>query len=389
MRTYQIISGDGHLEGPLDFTPYLPEKYADAMPTMHQRDDGAWTWVGEWAGNTMTSLIGAQVYSGLPYDEFNAKNACTYWDADGELRPGTSPDPAQRLREQDKDGIDAEVLYFPSAGGVMMGATAADPDANRVAARAYTDFLADYCSIAPDRLIGTMLLSYTGIDDVVAQLEYGKERGLRAVCLQQWPSGGDGPTPDDDRFWQATQDLGLVVAPHVAWGSGRLTPVEIHVGPERTIGATNQFTSARTSTPIAQLIYAGVFDRFPDLKVYFAESEVSWLPSWLEYIDEFYSRWAPFHGIELSKMPSDYVRDHCRFCMISDRMGVAFRHYIGMDLIMWGSDFPHSVGTFPDSAYVLDEYFEGVPDDERRQILVENPCKLFGLDPDHELTPTP
>ncbi len=88
-------------------------------------------------------------------------------------------------------------------------------------------------------------------------------------------------------------------------------------------------------------------------------------------------------------MPSDYVRDHCRFCIISDRMAVPLRHYIGSELFMWGSDFPHSVGTWPDSRYVLDEFFEGVPDDERYQILVKNACDFFGLDPEHELTPTP
>jgi len=181
----------------------------------------------------------------------------------------------------------------------------------------------------------------------------------------------------------------MTVAPHISFGSGQVPPHEIHVTPERAIGGFNQFANPRTTMPIAQLIHAGVCDRFPALKFYFSESEVSWLAGWLEYIDEFYSRWAKFHGLELPKMPSDYVRDHFRFCIISDRMALPLRHFIGIDLFVWGSDFPHSVGTFPDSAYVLDEFFEGVPDDERRQILVLNACDIFGLDPDAALTPTP
>jgi hypothetical protein len=181
----------------------------------------------------------------------------------------------------------------------------------------------------------------------------------------------------------------MAIAPHISFGNGQVPPHEIHVTPERAVGGFNQYANPRTSMPIAQMIQGGVFDRFPALKLYFAESEVSWLAGWLEYIDEFYARWAPFHELKLSKMPSDYVRDHCRFCMISDRMALPLRHYIGTEVFLWGADFPHSVGTWPDSAYILDEFFESVPDDERHQILVLNACELFGLDPDHELTPTP
>jgi predicted TIM-barrel fold metal-dependent hydrolase len=388
MRIYQIISGDGHIEGPVELAPYLPEKYAGLAPQLVERPDGTWIWSCDWEGNHMQSLVGSNVYSGLRYDQFTAANACTYWNPDGSLRPGASSDPAVRLGEQDRDGIDAEVLFFPMGAGMMIGAAGGDRDAHLAAVRAYTDFLADYCAVAPDRLIGTMLLPHTGVDDILAEIEYGKGRGLHAVCLQNWPNGNE-PTPDDDRFWEAVLDLGMTVSPHISFGSGQVPPVEIHVTPQRAMGGFNQYANPRTTMPIAQLIHAGVFDRFPALKIYFAESEVSWLAGWLEYIDEFYSRWAPFHGLELAKMPSDYVRDHCRFCMISDRMAVPLRNYIGTELFLWGSDFPHSVGTFPDTQYILDEFFEGVPDDERRQILVQNPCDLFGLDPDHELTPTP
>jgi predicted TIM-barrel fold metal-dependent hydrolase len=213
--------------------------------------------------------------------------------------------------------------------------------------------------------------------------------GLRAVCLQNWPAGGEGPTPDEDRFWAASIDLGMTVAPHITFGGTQMPAHEIHVHPVRAMGGFNQYANPRTSMPIAHLIYSGVFDRFPTLKVYFAESEVSWLAGWLEYIDEFYSRWAPFHDLELPMMPSDYVRDHCRFCMISDRMALPLRHYIGTEMFLWGSDFPHSVGTFPDSKYILDEFFEGVSAEDRHQVLVQNACDLFGLDPEHELTPTP
>jgi predicted TIM-barrel fold metal-dependent hydrolase len=106
-------------------------------------------------------------------------------------------------------------------------------------------------------------------------------------------------------------------------------------------------------------------------------------------MDEFYMRYYKFHGISLQKMPTQIVRDHCMFSFISDRMAMKYRYDIGLDNLMWGSDFPHSVGTFPDTKEILRELFEDVPEDEKRQVLVENPCDFFGLDPERELTPTP
>ncbi len=390
MSKYQVISGDGHIEGPFDMEKLVPKKYHDALPKLTQREDGSYIWRLDHAGAKAQLVVGSNVYSGLKYNDFVPKNACTYWNEDGSLRPGTSAEDAvTRLREQDEDGIDAEVLYWPACFGMMGALAGHDDDAHKAGVRAYNDFLADYCATAPDRLIGCQLLPATGIDDAIAEMEYARSRGLKAISLQNWPNGSGSPGPDDDRFWAASLDLDMRVSPHVSFGTQTTAPHEIMVNAERTVGGQSQLANPRTTMTVAQMILGGVFDRFPDLKVYFAEAEVSWLAGWLQYIDEFYSRWAPFHGIELAKLPSDYVRDHTVFCFISDRMAIPLRDYIGIDLIMWGSDFPHSVGTFPDSKYILDDFFEGVPDEDRYQVLVKTPCDLFDLDPNKELTPTP
>ena len=91
---------------------------------------------------------------------------------------------------------------------------------------------------------------------------------------------------------------------------------------------------------IGDLIYRGVFDRFPDLRLYFAETQAAWLPHSLNWADEFFLRWYGFYDIKLAKLPSEYVRQHCRFSFIVDRLAMKFRYYIGLDLLMWGSDFP-------------------------------------------------
>ncbi len=152
--------------------------------------------------------------------------------------------------------------------------------------------------------------------------------------------------------------------------------------------ATGSVSIGPTNT-IGQLINGGVFDRFPKLKIYFAETHVGWIPFWMNKMDEFYARYYKFHGLDLKKMPSEYVRDHCRFSFVSARESMPLRYLIGLDLMMWGSDFPHSVGTFPDTREILTDLFENVPEGEKRKVLVENPCEFFDLDLEKELTPTP
>ena len=113
---------------------------------------------------------------------------------------------------------------------------------------------------------------------------------------------------------------------------------------------------------IGDLIYRGVFDRFPDLRLYFAETQAAWLPHSLNWADN-----SSFGGTAFTisnwQASSEYVRQHCRFSFIADRLAMKFRYYIGLDLLMWGSDFPHSVGTYPHSRELIEELFEDVPGD--------------------------
>ncbi len=142
------------------------------------------------------------------------------------------------------------------------------------------------------------------------------------------------------------------------------------------------------ATTIGQLILH-VFDKFPTLQFYFAETNAGWLAHYFNWLDEYYLRWFNYLNIKKNKLPSDYIREHLRFSFIHDRLAMQLRQYTGVDVLMWGSDFPHSVGSFPDSRQVLAELFEGVPEDEKYQVLVANPCAFFGLDPEHDITPTP
>ena len=378
MRTYQVISADGHVEVPLDFAARMPERYRDLAPRLVVKDDGTEWWrMDQWELPNRGNLV-----CELDYDQF-VPTMCRYHRPDGAPRPGCG-DARQRLREQDLDGIDAEVLYPPVYGPAFMrNMIGKDRGAYLAMVQAYNTYLAqEYCAVAPDRLIGNAMVPDTGVDDAIAEMERCKKIGLPSVALSMWPNGGPACKPEDDRFFAAALDLDVKLSPHASFGGGPTSP-----GP-----SSPDFVLAgegRGTHTIGQLILRGVFDRFPKVKFYFAETQAGWIPYNLMRVDEVYLRWGHFWNVKLKQMPSDYYRQHTRFSFTSDRLAIRYRHDIGLDLLMWGSDFPHAIGTYPYSREFLDEVFEGVPQAERRKVLVDNVCQFFDLDPEKDLTPTP
>jgi predicted TIM-barrel fold metal-dependent hydrolase len=134
-----------------------------------------------------------------------------------------------------------------------------------------------------------------------------------------------------------------------------------------------------------QMVFGGVFEQFPDLKVYFAETMVGWVGYCYEELDDIHRRiryWAERdYGLEPRPCPpSETLKAHCVWGFLHDPFGVRHRHEVGIGNMMWGTDFPHYVGDWPNSRRVLDEMFDGIPDDERRQITCGNAIEFFHLD---------
>ena len=400
MRTYQVISADGHVEVPATmWTEYVPSQYKEHAPKLLVLEDGSEWWeMDEFIRDNVGNLI-----CDLPYDELRPGTG-RYHFPDGTPRPGTGT-AAQRLREQDIDGIDAEVL-FPSVWGpnFLRLMLPKNKDAYKALIGAYNTWLAqDYCSVAPDRLIGNAILPESGVDDAIKEMERCRRMGLKTICLSSFPNGGPMAEPEDDRFWQAALDADMKLSPHINFGAfagavGFGEPQEITLQDGRKLkklpsAATPNLMIGAQLAPqaatISKLILGGVFDRFPDLKLYFAEVQAGWIPYTLNFVDEWYQRWYAFHDIKLNQLPSYYYQQHISFGFIVDRLAMEFRHFIGTGNLMWGNDFPHSVGSYPHSGEVIAEIFEDVPEKDKRKVLVENPCRFFGLDPEKPLTATP
>jgi predicted TIM-barrel fold metal-dependent hydrolase len=382
-RHYQVVSADGHLEVPPDgWLAHVPDEHRERAPRLVPLRSGGEGWIVE--GMPMIHN-GQNVAAGRPLKVLGG----SYWDPDGSPVPGTG-DGAQRLREQDQDGIDAEIL-FPPVFVSRFIENIEDKDAYLAMVRAYNDFLAeDYCSVAPDRLVGNAVIPATGIDDAIGELKRARDLGLRSVCLGPFPNATGTPSPEDDRFWEAALELGMPLTAHATMGD-RTHPLLVQ-------SATGKFDltlsmMSRTIPPpvmaLVQMIVSGVFDRLPELRIYLAETNASWMPGVFYMIDDSYRLFRHWYGVDLPLAPSEYARRHFYFGIVRDPLALRMGDLVPTDRLMWGSDFPHSVTSFPESRRWLDEIFVATPDEVRRRVLRDNPCAFWGLDPDAALTSTP
>jgi predicted TIM-barrel fold metal-dependent hydrolase len=379
-REYRVVSADGHLEiAPERWSGRVPRAYRDRAPRLVKLANGGDGVVIE---NRALYVLGLAI-TGKPYEE-HTLTGITY-----EGSPGAGT-PEQRVAEQDKDGVDAEVLYTSAGNGGFWRGIQEDA-AFEAVIHAYNEFLAEeYCAAAPDRLLAMAVIPGTSLKNSIQELEYCKTHGIKGVALNSFPSGKSWPTPADDEFWQAAIDMQMPLTVHVGF-IGRDGPVFKYARDPGVVAfgadpvrVLTRFTGGSGQLPI-QIAMAGVFDRFPTLRLYIAETMLGWVPHFLFQVDDVWERsrhWAyRFYGLESPpRKLSEYIKDHIIWGFLRDPVGVRLRHDVGVENAMWGSDFPHSASDWPYSSRVIEECFEGVPEAERVAMTRDNAVKFFHLD---------
>ena len=386
-RKYRVISGDGHLETPPDFVAFVPEKYKDRAPKLIRLpDDGGDAWLVE----GMPLAYASQNLKGRGVVRFKGQS---YFNEDGSRTDGAG-DGLQRLHEQDEDDIDAELLFAP-VFAVRFLEHIADQGAYLAMVQAYNTWLADYMSIAPDRLIGNALMPISGIDDAIAELDRAHGLGFKSVQRVQFPNGGGGPKgTEDDAFWERALELDMALSPHMSFGGAINTGGARHDTSQwpPEAGMTQHSQTAPAPT-MAQMIVNGTFDRFPELRFYFAEINAAIFPASMYYMDRDYLEYNSWFQLELPHMPSEYMKAHGLYGMVREplavRVGAELPEDMPLDLFWWGSDFPHSVGTFPRSRAYIDETFGPLDEKLRHKLLVGHAAEHLHLDLDADITETP
>ena len=359
---YRLISADTHVNEPPDlWTSRVGARFRDRAPRIERFDEGD-AWVIEGVSDPIN--FGMNACAGLDPAERRG------WVRFEDIRAG-GYDPAARLAEMDKDGVDAEVVY-PTPRLSQVVAANPDVELHHAMVAAYNDWLSEYVGHAPARFGGLAMIPNRGVDRAVAEIDrvWGRP-GIRGYLMTAYPNGSLEPVPEDDKVWGALTERGACLNVHV---SLTLSMPAAHRSPLPGYG---RFFDAPNR--IVQFIFAGVFDRFPELQLVFAEVDSGWVPYFKEQIDGNYLRLRPTSDFTIQDLPSAYVDRHVSTSFINDAFGVRCRHDIGVERMLWSSDYPHISANWPNTRLLLQATFSGVPPEEAYLMQAGNAARLYGF----------
>jgi predicted TIM-barrel fold metal-dependent hydrolase len=366
-RSYRLVDADTHVNEPPDlWTSRVAERHRDRVPRLQRFEEG-----DAWVGEGVKDPINFGLNAAATLSRFDRKPWVRFEDI-----PRGGYDPAVRLEEMDADLVDAAVFY-PTPRLSHMVIANQDPELHLAMVQAYNDWLIDYCSHDPTRLGAIVLLPNRGVEQAVAEIERLAGRtGVAGALLGCYPHGDTDIAVEDDAVWHALAEARLPLHVHV--GLVNEPPQDIYAPGRVTAGhAAGDLRFLQAPTIMVQVLNSGVFDRVPDLDVVMVEVDAGWVPYVKEQMDNRFRRRAIARDARLKRLPSEVIHDHFYFTYITDNYAVTNRHRIGVDRLMWSSDFPHSGSDWPNSWRTIDADFANIPDVERDQIVAGNALKLY------------
>jgi predicted TIM-barrel fold metal-dependent hydrolase len=285
-------------------------------------------------------------------------------------------DPHERVKEMAQDGVSAEVLY-PTLGLKLFGLD--DAELQEGCFRTYNDWLIDYCQVASDRLVGVALLSVYDIDHAIRELERCKRLGLLGAEIWQVPPSHLPFTSNHyDRLWAAAQDLEVPISLHILTGFNYSRDVSAFTGLELYRGSVNaKLTDVANS--LFDIIFTGVFERFPRLKLVLVENEIGWIPFLLQQWDYYVRRFRNANPPPIKELPSDYFWRNVYATFFNDAVGGRNLDWCGIGRFMWSSDYPHGNTTWPHSREVIQRDLGHLPADARGKLVRETVQQLYGM----------
>ena len=283
-------------------------------------------------------------------------------------------DPELRVKDQDLDGIQGEVLYGILGACMRLG----DDDAAVEMTRIYNEWLAGFCSARPDRFAGLASLPNHDVQAAVAEVERVAKRGvLKGVEVSNSHDMRPLFHPDWYPLWEAAAEAGLPVHFHTI---GTPKPDTTGFAPlqERQSFAVQitgfQMAMARI---LMEVIFGGLLERWPTLRVVIGEAGIGWIPYVLDHMD---LEWEDqFADLTLTMKPSEYWYRQCHATYQSDKVGTRLLDLLGIGNVMWGSDFPHPDGVWPDSQDYIEAELGHLPAETRHRVVCANAMELYGF----------
>jgi predicted TIM-barrel fold metal-dependent hydrolase len=368
-KHHQILSVDDHLiEHPRVWTDRVPTRFLDSAPTIIEDDKGHHVWRYE---GKIYPQIGLNAVAGKEAEDYGMEPV-RYED----MIPG-SYDTAARVEDMDLDGVRAGMCYpsFPGfAGRVFLQAK--DHELAELCVRAWNDFHIDeWCGSAPGRFIPLVMAPVWDTAATVTEIERMAAKGAKGLTFPENPAPLGLPsfhTRHWDEVFSALEEANMPLCLH--FGSSSMVPGFADDAPF-AVAISLYATNLMWTT--SDLLFSGVLQRHPRLKIVLAEGGIGWVPYILERCDYTWERHRWYQDIDRHNRPSDLFRRHFYGCFIDDEHGVSNRHAIGIDRITFEVDYPHSDSNWPNTRRRAAEVLADVPDDEVKLIVEDNARELF------------
>ncbi len=369
-----LVSIDDHLiEPPNMFQAHVPAQYLDKAPRVVTDDEGKDQWVFQ--DQTM-GMVGLNAVVSWPKEQWGFNPSAL-----AEMRPGVY-DIHERVRDMNRNGV-LSSMCFPSMAG-FSGRTfqeAKDKDLALVMLKAYNDWHIDeWCGEYPGRFIPQVILPLWDIDKSVAELRRVADKGALAVTMPELPHMQELPSYHSehwDPLFAAMCDLDLVMCLHIGQGLNAINLPDLNWDEYMVL------STQVTVLAVQHLLWGHALREFPGLKVAFSEGGIGWLPFLLDRVDRHYlnQRWT---GQDFgSKLPSDVLREHILACFIADPTSLKLYKDIGVDIIAFETDYPHSDCLWPDApeAFLAQCEGAGCSDEDIDKMSWENVSRFCRWDP--------
>jgi predicted TIM-barrel fold metal-dependent hydrolase len=297
------------------------------------------------------------------------------FDIEAYTHPGYK-EPHARLEAMDRDGVQAEVLYSEVSAFRSFGLVQGDW---KPISRAFTDHLADFASVDPDRLAVSYQVPVIDVPYAVSEVERLAALGARSVHLPNFPTELGLPDYWDESYdplWSVLQETGISISHHLGVRNWLYDVYRRDPTPQCAV-----FTSL-PSLALAEVLglwlLSGTLERFPELKIVFVEPGLYWIPGYLQTMDRRYGG-GVYSVPNIHTKPSEIFRRQMAITFMDDAAGLKHRHDIGVENILWSTDFPHPATTWPNSVAAVDRQMEGIPDDERELMVAGNSARIYNL----------
>jgi predicted TIM-barrel fold metal-dependent hydrolase len=364
---YTLVSSDSHINEPPDlWTKAAPASKSELVPKVVSLASGDDAWIlGPDAGPRMLATSAA---AGTKPEDY-MKEPVTY----REMRPG-SFDPHARLEDMDIDSIDAEVLY-PGIGRALHSFH--DADTRLFCAQVYNDWIAEFQAADPARFVGLAVLPPIDDGDHARQeLERVADLGIKGAMLTRREGGRPLSHPAGEDLWSLAEERRIPISLHVGSGVNTLAdPSDAKLPGVKE--AFLSITPMGIAEHMAVLIFGGVLERHPGLRIVIAESGIGWMPGFFSRMESVYDRHRHYLHSQTSRRPTEVFQQQFYATFQEDVPGLRLRDILGMGSLMWASDYPHTDTTWPESVATVKRDFVDVGAEDKERILWQNCVDLY------------